>query len=521
VAQTTTVRVPKKIARAAYDEVRKRAARNSLYYFIQTYLVHHLKDQKTGEIIRSADFHKDLCLDAQLHAENGGLMCRAAPRGHAKTTIISLGLPLWCLCFAIKKHIIISSDTEPNTSDIVHNIVDEFKTNALLLADFGDAFTINRRPGTGRAEKDTGRDVAFKNGARLRGIQFHGKIRGKKHRWYRPDLIILDDVENDTHVENQEIRDKGAHWIDAAAISSLSPSSGTVIFIGTILHSDSVLARKMGNEEWNSYKYKAIFNGNQILWPEMWSTERLNKVKARIGAKAFSQEFLNEPIDLETRTFRPEYFGQFEHPHFLGDPPLERKNLGWMFKGAPCKIILVVDPASRKRKNSDYSAVALMGSTYDGKHRFLIDVLRDRFNHPELKRQIVGLWRQWGPISAVVVETVAYQKALAEDLTDLGLPVIEVGYCRDDSVWIPQGKEERISSSSLFFTRDGCKVWINVRSDSVLQLRDRMLSWPAIAFDDDIDAFCIGLHFLQDSSGPSGRVKAFGGYRDAVAVEEF
>lgn len=61
------------------------------------------------------------------------------------------------------------------------------------------------------------------------------KVRGRRHRNWRPDLIVLDDIENDENVNTPEQRRKLKNWFDKA-VSKAGDTYTDIMYIGTILH---------------------------------------------------------------------------------------------------------------------------------------------------------------------------------------------------------------------------------------------------------------------------------------------
>lgn len=92
------------------------------------------------------------------------------------------------------------------------------------------------------------------------------------HRNWRPDLIILDDVENDENVRTPEQRKKLKDWFDKA-VSKCGDDYTDIVYIGTLLHYDSLLAKTLANPAYRSIKYKAVIRFSQAddLW-QQWET---------------------------------------------------------------------------------------------------------------------------------------------------------------------------------------------------------------------------------------------------------
>ena len=95
------------------------------------------------------------------------------------------------------------------------------------------------------------------------------KVRGRRHRNWRPDLIVLDDIENDENVNTPEQRRKLKNWFDKA-VSKAGDTYTDIMYIGTILHYDSLLNNVLQNPRYKTKKYRAVISeaANTKLWDE-------------------------------------------------------------------------------------------------------------------------------------------------------------------------------------------------------------------------------------------------------------
>lgn len=249
----------------------------------------------------------------------------AAPRGHAKSTAVTHSYVLANVCFRIKKHILIVSDTEGQAVNFLNDIKNEFSENEQLI----NLFDVKR------LAKDTATEIIieFKDGYFVR-IVVKGseqKVRGIKWRNTRPDLIVCDDLENDEIVMNEERRYKFMKWFYGA----LLPCGGDnthVRVVGTILHLDSLLENLMPpltdehtvvdhlvqystdtNRVWKSLRFKAHSEDfSEILWPERFDEEYFKQIRQdymdRGFPEGYSQEYLNYPIDEASAYFKKKDF---------------------------------------------------------------------------------------------------------------------------------------------------------------------------------------------------------------------
>jgi hypothetical protein len=236
----------------------------------------------------SADFHKDI-YKFMFDPTDGAL---GAPRGHAKSTVVGLFFLSYCIVNRLEDYIVYVSSNHSKTVQFLDPIRSEFKYNERLKWVYGDIKINNVRDEDGKDREDCF-DVY---GLRVEAVSFEKNLRGFKYKAKRPTLIILDDIEDDQRVLNPDLRYKDQMKLDKIIIPSMDPEKGRVKMIGTVLHWDSLLIKKI--RTYNGVIYKACDKDfENILWPEYWTEERLRSKFRSIGSVAFSSEFLNNPIE--------------------------------------------------------------------------------------------------------------------------------------------------------------------------------------------------------------------------------
>lgn len=216
----------------------------------------------------------------------------AAPRGHAKSTLIGLGYLMWLIAYEKEKYIIYTSQNHSKSVQFLEPLTYEIKNNPVFKFIYGVGRLMRVR------EKETGidrQDVFDYNYMRIQALSFEKNIRGLKYYNVRPTLILLDDIETDERVINPELRVKDADKLNKQIIPSLDTDSGRVKMIGTILHHDSQLVQKIRNLDGKIYK--AIGEDGALLWGDMFTQEKLDSIKHRIGGAAFASEYMNSPVD--------------------------------------------------------------------------------------------------------------------------------------------------------------------------------------------------------------------------------
>lgn len=322
----------------------------------------------------------------------------AAPRGHAKSTVISLKCALHAALYGYKQYILLISDTESQASAFLEAIKYELETNEALIADFG--------PQESKKTWKTG-SILLANGCRIDAVGSGQKLRGRRNYERRPDLILCDDIENDEGVRTAEQRQKTADWFWKAVCKS-GDSYTDILFIGTILHHDSLLANLLTNPGFRSLKFQAVLadspsplwqewerlatdltdpnrektahafyykhrgemlSGSRVLWPEKLSYYDLRLMRLTEGEAAFNSEMQNQPIDPAACLFSSQWFRYFN--------PAELD-----FRAPKYRFYGYCDPSLGRSASSDYSAIITLAVDGDSGIAYVWDADIQR-RHPD------------------------------------------------------------------------------------------------------------------------------------------
>lgn len=244
--------------------------------------------------VPTAPFHRKAW---ELYVSPHPQVMTIAPREHAKSTALTKVYILAEVLFRSSDYVILVSSTEEFAAEQLGNIADELRQNDDLIREFHiKGFIVDSK---------TEIIVEMKDGHQFR-ILCRGaeqRIRGRLWKGKRPNLLVMDDAEDDEQVENADRRRKFRLWFFRAAKQALGRYGKTRVH-GTILHPDSLLNGLRGNKSWQHLYYKA-HNGfddfSDILWPQNWPEARLRARRQEFidagDAAGYSQEFLNDPLD--------------------------------------------------------------------------------------------------------------------------------------------------------------------------------------------------------------------------------
>ena len=440
----------------------------------------------------------------------------AAPRGHAKSTNLTFKGTMHSTLYGYKHYPIIISDSSEQAEGFLDNIRVEFEENTAILEDFG--------PLAGSVWRSN--VLVTKTNIKIEAIGSGKKIRGRKHRNWRPDLIILDDVENDENVRTPEQRSKLKNWFDKA-VSKSGDDYTDIVYIGTLLHYDSLLAKTLTNPAYRSIKYKAVIQfsqaddlwqqwesiftdlanddreadalaffqahkaamleGTQVLWEEKLSYYDLMVMRVSEGEASFNSEEQNEPINPDDCLFMEEWFEYYNEAEInFRDPVFD-------FFG-------FIDPSLGKTKRSDFSAIVTLAKHRSSGYMYVVDADIER-RHPDRIIADVRAKERWLRASfghgyrKLGAETNQFQWFLKEELAKasakagLYLPIEEVQQTSDKVMRI-QTLQPDVKNKYIKFNRRHKR------------LLEQLTQFPMGAHDDGPDA-------LEGARSIAKRVKRF------------
>lgn len=421
----------------------------------------------------------------------------AAPRGHAKSTAVTLCYGLAALLFRERKFMLMVSDTEAQAAMFLGSIKQELQDNEELVSLFG----IKRdEKGIVKFIKDSETDiiVEFEDGHKFRVIAkgAEQKLRGLNWNGTRPDLIIGDDIENDELVMNKDRREKMRRWFYSALLPALSPH-GIVRIVGTILHMDSLLERLMPENQlltkdkrkylveeplrtytdrrlpWKSMRYRAHDSSfEHILWKTRFDKQFFKDKYADYFAQglpdAYSQEYLNVPID--------ESVAYFKKADFLAENEVERK--------ARLNYYITVDLAISEKEKADYS-VFLIAGIDEGKKIHVRNVIRERMDGREIVETILALQQTYDPI-AFGIEDMQVSKAIGPFLNEEMIlrnvypTIVPMKHMGQDKLTRARSIQARMRAGGVRFDKD---------ADWYPTFEDELSRFPRDKNDDQVDAF--------------------------------
>lgn len=296
---------------------------------------------------------------------------------------------------------------------------------------------------------------------------------------YLTHNCIVDDPHTEAEAlaaqTNPAVYDKVYEWYTSGPRQRLQPGGALIIVMtrwslrdltGQIIKS---AAKNNSTDIWDVIEFPAIMPSGKPLWPEYWSLEALDAVKAEIPNAKWQAQYQQNPTSEEGALIKREWWREWERD----DPP---KNIDY--------VLMSWDTAFEKHNKADYSALTVWGVfQYDGDdgekrpNIIVLDAVKRRVEFPELKQWAIEAYREWNP-DGVIIEKRASGAPLIYELRRMGIPVQEYTPTKGND------KISRINSIADIFASGF--VWAP-QTRWADELIDDVASFPSGEHDDLVD----------------------------------
>jgi len=200
---------------------------------------------------------------------------------------------------------------------------------------------------------------------------------------------------------------------DALALSyNLGAHGGHRRFIGTRYHYNDTYKTIMDRGTVTPRIYPATADGKIDGEPVFLTRQQLSDKRRDMGPYVFGAQMMQDPTADETQGFKEEWL-RYAQPN-----------------GQGLNIYMIFDPASSKKKDSDYTAGWVLGLGAD-RNMYVLDMVRDRLSLTQRADLVMGWHRRWKPLAT------GYERygmmADIEHITDrqerenYRFPIIELG----------------------------------------------------------------------------------------------
>jgi predicted phage terminase large subunit-like protein len=344
--------------------------------------------------------------------------------------------------------------------------------------------------------------VIPKYGARIMAASIDQSVRGFRHGPHRPDLIIADDIEDLSSVQNREGRDK-TYQLLTGEILPTGDVHTRLIVVGNLLHEDCLLKRlqrDIENDDLDGvYREFALINDDgKCRWLGKYPTPAdIERQRKKIGNEAsWQREFLLSIISDEDRVIFPEWIQYYDTLPAMEDV---------RFVGTG------IDLAISLSDSADYTAMVSARLYYsDGKTKIYIlpNPVNERLtalDTLERAKQVAEITGN-GKESKLYIEDVGYQSSLVEHLKERN--------CDAEAVKV-KGQDKRarlaltshaVQSGQVLFPRQGAEDLINQLVNFGIEKHDDLADAFSLliikALEEKMNSF--GIFWIGDDGSMTG-----------------
>jgi predicted phage terminase large subunit-like protein len=407
---------------------------------------------------------------------NKRIIINIAPR-HGKSFLTSQFLPAWYIGNNPKAYLMSISNTTELAVGFGRKVRDIVSSERFQEV-FPDVKVRSDSKSAGR--------WAVEQGGELFAAGVGASVTGRG-----ADLLIIDDPYTEQCMLQPSVFDDVWEYYQAGPRQRLMPG-GNILVVHTRWSTKDLTgmlvkeqAKNPDADKWELIEFPAIMPSGNVLWPEFWTADALKKVQNSIAPHLWNAQWLQNPTSEEGALIKREWWNR------------------WQFENPPsCDyIIQSYDTAFSKRDTADYSVISTWGIWYpdgeyvinregekklfDGEvpHVILLDVVKDRFEFPELKQKAIYLYNYWEPDS-VIIEAKASGMSLSQEFRYIGIPVQEYSPGRG------QDKVARVNSVSDLFASGF--IWAPEKrfADEMI---DEVQAFPTGDHDDQVDSMTLAL----------------------------
>jgi predicted phage terminase large subunit-like protein len=318
------------------------------------------------------------------------------------------------------------------------------------------------------------------------------------------NTILIDDPIKPQDAQSEAIRTKTTQWYENTLLSRLDDKvRGSIVLVMQRLHLDDLaghLLEKGGFEHLclpaiaEQRESMALGHGrthirevDDVLDPSREPLSALSQLRADMTPLAFSAQYQQRPIPLEGNIIKREWLR-----YFKGNLPRQPGDY----------FVISWDTAMKKSELADYSVGTVWHVQNRGRKNNLVDIVRGRFEYPELVTQAVALWKKWkfeGHTTHLAIEDKGSGSSLIQSLKRECIYSYYKPKLDGDKVMRLTAQAAEFYAGSVHLREDA--PWLG---DVVAEL----LGFPGVRHDDQVDSISQALDCIKwVESRRTGRIE--------------
>ncbi len=246
-------------------------------------------------------FHKKMAEDIVPAAEVYELL--EIYRSGAKSVHADMGIPLYLMFTGRMSFMLLIGETERKAQRLLSACQAQLQYNKRLINDYGNRYQ--------QGDWSAG-EFLTTDGVRFMCLGFGQDPRGIREEERRPDYIVVDDVDNKKHVNNDRIMREGVEWLFEDLMGCFDEADGSVkrfVYANNNFHKNSITNRlkaqfkvqiAKAREAGVPSKYRVLsvpavkdLSTFEPNWPEKTSAEYWRSKFQNTPSRSFMREYMH------------------------------------------------------------------------------------------------------------------------------------------------------------------------------------------------------------------------------------
>lgn len=411
---------------------------------------------------KASDFQKEICFEL----DNKKDLLIIGYRWSAKTTFTIIKI-IQNICYNKSNFIMFFCAEKTKSTARLYDIVVHLQTNRKLKNDFWELFPNQKNKNNDWEDFNQKKSIPefiTTNQIKVKASSIWESPRWEiffNNKWsFRPDLIILDDIDTDKTVYNINTIEKNYNWIKWELFWSLQKNGARIIFLWNVIKSDWVVPRLendyKNNPNWKILR-KALIEDWKITW-DFFTNEDLEKLKMQQWEIAFNQNYLLIPFAWWDTIIKRHQIKYYDY------------NINFD------KVIIAIDPAISEKTKSDPFAICIIWKSWD--NFYIIEAIELNWENKDPFKSVTIIKELYKKYNAnyIIVETVAFQQVMSKLLKNEWIATVEIKPHKD--------KITRLMEKQYLFEQ--WKVYFNIENTWILV--NQLLEFPNVLHDDLVDS---------------------------------
>lgn len=334
------------------------------------------------------------------------------PPGHMKSLTVCVFWPAWEWATTPHTRWLYAS----YSSDL--SVRDSNRMRLLIKSDWyrdlwGDVYTLTKEQEKRIDNNQTGFRVASSTGGMGTGERVHRAVSD--------DLLRA----NDAHSE--AMRRQAIGHLQAMSTRGVNPDEFAQVLIMQRLHENDPAGWLLEHGGWDHLCLPAEFvearrcqtsigfvdprtKEGELLWPAQFPQHQIDDIKRALGSYGAAGQLQQLPSPDEGGIIKRQWW-KYIRPEALAKMKFRRIIQSW-------------DTAFKDNANSDRSACTTWGET--DTDFYLLHCWSGKLEYPDLKRQAISLWREWGAHAVLIEDKASGQSLIQEMKRETRMPVLPI-----------------------------------------------------------------------------------------------